>query len=163
LQSGFVFMNIFDKFLSMDDYKDQYTISTKKEKLDIEYIQRFLSHCSYWAEGIPVQIVQKSIEHSMCFGVYEDEKQIGFARVITDYTTFGYIADVFIDENYRGRGLSKWLMECIMNHPLLQDFRVWQLSTQDAHGLYAQFGFVIPEDPKRLMRKVVPDIYKKKN
>ena len=162
IHPGIVFINIFDKFLQMDIYKDQYTISTQKEKLNSEYIQRFLSK-SYWAEDIPVEIVQKSIEHSMCFGVYENEKQIGFARVITDYTTFGYIADVFIDENYRGRGLSKWLMECIMNHPLLQGFRVWQLSTQDAHGLYAQFGFIIPEDPKRLMRKVVSGIYKKKN
>ena len=146
----------------MDVYIDQYSISTNKEKLNIEYIQQFLCHCSYWAEGIPVELVQKSIENSMCFGVYGDSKQIGFARVITDYATFGYIADVFIDENYRGRGLSKWLMECILGHPLLQGFRVWQLSTKDAHGLYAQFGFIMPEDPGRLMRKVGTDIYKNK-
>ena len=145
----------------MDFYKDQYCISAKKEKLDIQYVHQFLS-ASYWAENIPLEIVQKSVECSMCFGVYDNNKQIGFARIITDYATFGYLADVFIDENYRGRGLSKWLMEVIMGHPALQGFRSWQLATKDAHGLYARFGFVIPDKPERIMRKVVPDIYKKK-
>jgi GNAT superfamily N-acetyltransferase len=144
----------------MDFYKDQYSISTDKEKLDIEYIHRFLSH-SYWAENIPLTIVQKSVDGSMCFAVYDDDKQIGFARVITDHATFGYLADVFIDENYRGRGLSKWLMEVIMGHPELQGFRSWQLATKDAHGLYARFGFAIPDKPERIMRKVVADIYKR--
>jgi GNAT superfamily N-acetyltransferase len=144
----------------MDFYKDQYSISTDKGKLDIEYIHGFLSH-SYWAENIPFGIVQKSVDGAMCFAVYDNDKQIGFARVITDHATFGYLADVFIDENYRGRGLSKWLMEVIMGHPELQGFRSWQLATKDAHGLYARFGFVTPDKPERIMRKVVPDIYKK--
>ena len=143
----------------MDFYKEQYIISIDKEKLDIPFIQRFLAH-SYWAENIPVAIVEKSIEGSFCFGVYEGSRQIGFARVITDYATFGYLADVFIDEQFRGRGLSKWLMEIITAHPQLQDFRVWLLGTKDAHGLYAQFGFTALDNPERFMRKAVPDIYK---
>ncbi len=146
----------------MDFYKDQFQISTNKNKINIEYVHQFLSH-SYWAENIPVAIVKKSIENSMCFGVYENNKQVGFARVVTDHATFGYLADVFIDENYRGKGLSKWLMEIIMGHPELQGFRSWQLATRDAHGLYAQFGFKPLQNPERLMRIVIEDIYKKKN
>jgi GNAT superfamily N-acetyltransferase len=143
----------------MNYYKEAYCVSTDKEKLDTGYIHRFLSS-SYWAENIPAAIVEKSIEHSMCFGVYENKRQVGFARVVTDYATFGYLADVFIDEQYRGRGLSKWLMEIIMSHPELQGFRSWQLATKDAHWLYEGFGFAIPDKPERIMRKVVPDIYK---
>lgn len=144
----------------MEATLDNYSISTAKEKLDIAWIHDFLSH-SYWAENIPLQTVQRSIDHSICFAVYEAEKQIGFARVITDQATFGYLADVFIAEQYRGRGLSKWLMQTILAHPELQGFRTWQLATRDAHGLYAQFGFAVPENPQRIMRKVVQDIYKK--
>jgi GNAT superfamily N-acetyltransferase len=144
----------------MDFFKDHYSISTNKEKLDIDFIHQFLSH-SYWAENIPIEIVQKSIDGAMCFGVYDNDKQIGFARVITDCATFGYLADVFIDQDYRGNGLSKWLMQVIMSHPALQGFRSWQLATKDAHGLYAQFGFKPLDAPERIMRKSVPDIYKK--
>ena len=145
----------------MEFYKEPYTISTDKEKLDIPFIHQFLAH-SYWAEDIPVETVQKSINGSLCFAVYEAGRQIGFARVITDYATFGYLADVFIDHHFRGRGLSKWLMETIMGYPPLQGFRMWLLGTRDAHGLYAQFGFTALENPERIMRKAVPDIYKKK-
>jgi GNAT superfamily N-acetyltransferase len=141
-------------------YKDVYYISTDKEKLDIACIHRFLSG-SYWAENIPLEIVKRSIEHSLCFGVYEGNRQLGFARVVTDYATFGYLADVFIEEDYRGRGLAKWLMEIIMGYPQLQGFRTWQLATRDAHGLYAGFGFAIPDKPERIMRKIVQDVYKK--
>jgi len=146
----------------MDFHKDNYHISTSKEKLDIPFIHRFLSH-SYWAENISFDIVKRSIDGSMSFGVYDDKQQVGFARVITDYATFGYLADVFIDEHYRGRGLSKWLIQTIMEHPQLQGFRSWQLATRDAHGLYAAFGFKPLENPERIMRIAVPDIYKKKN
>lgn len=145
----------------MDTYKDEFIISTDKAKLDIAYIHQFLAQ-SYWAENIPKEIVQKSIEGSLCFGVYNEKQQIGFARVVTDYATFGYLADVFIDENYRGRGLSKWLMKTILSHPGLQGFRSWQLGTKDAHGLYAQFGFMPLDDPDRMMRKYNPDVYKNK-
>lgn len=141
--------------------KGQYVISTDKEKLDINYIHGFLSH-SYWAEDIPLNIVKKSIEYSICFGVYNDTQQVGFARVITDQSTFAHLADVFIDEKYRGLGLSKWLMEIIMGHPELQGLRTWQLGTLDAHGLYAKFGFRPIENPERSMRILKMDIYKKK-
>ena len=144
----------------MEVYKDQYCISTNKDKIDIAYVHQFLSH-SYWAENIPIATVKKSIEHSMCFGIYENAKQIGFARVVTDQSTFAHLADVFIDDDYRGRGLSKWLMEVIMRHPGLQGLRNFQLGTKDAHGLYAQFGFKLWEDAGRMMRIHIPDIYKK--
>ncbi len=143
-------------------YRDNYCISTDKEKLNIPYTHAFLS-LSYWAADIPIELVQKAVEGSMCFGVYNNDKQIGFARVITDHATFAYLADVFIDENYRGRGLGKWLMEIIMGHPSLQGLRSWQLATRDAQGLYAQFGFVTPDKPERMMRKVVENMYRKKN
>ena len=145
-----------------DYYRESYCISTDKNRLDTGYIHAFLS-TSYWAENIPMATVKKSIDHSMCFGIYDKDGQVGFARVITDYATFGYLADVFIDEQHRGRGLSKWLMKIVMEHPELQGFRAWQLATRDAHGLYEQFGFAIPDQPNRIMRKVVPDIYKKLN
>jgi N-acetylglutamate synthase-like GNAT family acetyltransferase len=142
--------------------KGSFIISTEKEKMDVAYIHHFLSTDSYWAENIPIEIVKKSIEGSVCFGVFEGDKQIGFARVVTDTATFGYLADVFIDEMYRGCGLSKWLMETIMSHPELQGFRTWLLGTKDAHGLYAQFGFKQLDEPDRIMRKSNANVYTKK-
>lgn len=141
--------------------KENYLISTDKSKLDIAFIHHFLSH-SYWAEDIPLSIVEQSIANSLCFGVYNNNKQIGFARVITDYTTFAYLADVFIIETERGKGLSKWLMECILKHPHLQGLRSISLMTRDAQGLYEQFGFKNLEEPKRFMAKRVEGIYKNK-
>lgn len=143
--------------------KDEFTITTDPATLDIPYIHTFLSERSYWAEGIPLDIVKASIKGSVCFGVYHGHRQIGFARVITDKATFGYLADVFIDENYRGRGLSKWMMGSIMAHPELQGFRSWQLATHDAQGLYAQFGFQPLDHPEHIMRKKDPDVYRKRN
>jgi GNAT superfamily N-acetyltransferase len=145
----------------MDSLKGNFSISTNKTKLNLSYIHQFLAQ-SYWAQNIPIDIVQRSIEGSVCFGLYDDGVQIGFARVITDKATFGYLADVFIDKNYRGQGLSKWLIETIMNDPDLTGFRNWQLATRDAHGLYTKFGFRPLENPERIMRKSVPDIYKEK-
>jgi GNAT superfamily N-acetyltransferase len=145
----------------MDWQKNEFTISTDPAMLDIPYIHAFLSTNSYWAEGIPIETVSASVSGSICFGMYSAERQIGFARVITDKATFGYLADVFIDEAYRGQGLSKWMMETILAHPELQGFRIWQLSTRDAHGLYEQFGFEVPADPKRIMRKNDPDVYRR--
>ena len=98
----------------------------------------------------------------MCFGLYDDGKQIGFARVITDKATFGYLADVFVDERYRGKGLAIWMMSAIMSHPELQGFRNWMLGTRDAHGLYRKFGFTQLDQPERIMRKNDPDVYKVK-
>ena len=138
---------------------DGFTISTEKEKLDIDVIHSFLTG-TYWAEGISKDIIRRSIEGSLCFGVFENDKQVGFARMITDKATFAYLADVFIIEEYRGRGLSKWLMEVIMSHPDLQGLRRMILATRDAHGLYKQFGFTPLNNVDRWMQIHHPDIYK---
>ena len=129
----------------------EYLYSSDKEKLDVNYIHHYLSEESYWAKNIPREIVQKSIDGSLCFGVYCQDKQIGFARVITDYATFGYLADVFIDKHYRGKGLSKELMKFIMKQDVIKKLRRFMLATLDAHSLYTQFGFESQEGNKRLM------------
>ena len=136
--------------------QNEFFISTDKSKLDVNIIHDYLCNESYWAKNIPLEIVQQSIEGSCCFGLYVNEnsilKQIGFARVITDCATFGYLADVFVIESYRGKGLAKWLMETIMNCPDLQGLRGWMLATKDAHTLYAKFGFSLLENTGRIMR-----------
>lgn len=125
--------------------------SSDKKKLYVNYIHHYLSEESYWAKKIPKEIVEKSIEGSLCFGVYFQQKQIGFAGVITDYATFGYLADVFIDRHYRGKGLSKELMKFIMKQDVIKNLRCFMLATLDAHSLYTQFGFESQEGNKRLM------------
>lgn len=122
--------------------KEDYLISTDKALLDIDLIHSYLSKESYWAMNIPRELVEKLIRHSLCLGVYHQKKQIGFARLVTDSATFAYLADVFILEEYRGKGLSKWLMHSIHAHPELQGLRRWLLATRDAHGLYEQFGWI---------------------
>lgn len=138
-----------------------FTISTDKKKLSVPVIHTFLSKESYWAKDIPVRFVEKSIENSLCFGVYDGEDQIGFARIISDYTTFAYLADVFILSEYRGQGLSKRLIEEIKNHPDLQNLRRWMLATADAHTLYEQFGFSELLKPGNIMEIVNLDMYSK--
>jgi len=140
--------------------KGDYLVSTDNNRLDLAVIHGFLT-TSYWAEGILFDIVKKSISHSLNFGLYRGDQQIGFARVITDYATFAYIGDVFILEEYRGRGLSKWMMEAVAEHPELQGLRQWILFTRDAHRLYEKTGFVRAENAERLMVKRNPDVYKK--
>jgi GNAT superfamily N-acetyltransferase len=135
-------------------------ISTDPKRFDLGLIHSYLTS-SYWAAGIPRDVVARSIENSLCFGVYEDGEQVGFARVITDRATFGYLADVFIVESHRGRGLSKRLMEAIVAHPELQNLRRWALITRDAHGLYEQFGFKPLPAPERWMEKHDPNVYRK--
>lgn len=130
----------------------QIIISTDKKQLDIDYIHSFLSQ-SYWAEGIPKHAVEKSINNSFCFGVYVVDQQVGFARVITDFTTFAYLADVFIDETQRGKGIGKRLVEEITNHDELVGLKRWHLLTDDAQKLYSQYGFVVPENPAIHMEK----------
>jgi GNAT superfamily N-acetyltransferase len=132
--------------------QNDYLISTDKSKLDIVFIHHFLSTESYWAKNIPIDLVKKSIEGSLCFGLYLNEKQIGFARMITDGATFGYLCDVFIDTDHRGKGLSKWLMQTVMQHPDLQGLRRISLATKDAHGLYEQVGFKPLNDADRFMQ-----------
>ncbi|MDD8017804.1 MAG: GNAT family N-acetyltransferase [Bacteroidota bacterium] len=137
-----------------------YFVSTDKTKLDVDVIHQFLSS-SYWAKGIPRSVIKKSIEHSLCFGVYHDTRQVGFARVISDFTTFAYLADVFILETYRGKGLSKMLMKEIVAFPQLRGLRRFILATRDAHGLYKQFGFTEIKHPDRWMEIHNPNVYKK--
>jgi GNAT superfamily N-acetyltransferase len=136
-----------------------FLISTNRELLDLEVIRGFLTN-SYWAKGISREIVARSIEHSLCFGIYDAKgSQVGFARVISDRATYAYLGDVFVLESHRGRGLSKWLMECIVKHPELQGLRRWTLLTRDAHGLYSQFGFTAVKAPQWYMELHRPNIY----
>ena len=130
--------------------RDGFTVSTNKKKLDIELIHAYLSQ-TYWAEKRAKKVVKKTIETSVCFGVYKGNALIGFARVVTDFATMAYLADVFILEEFRGIGLGKFLMYCIMRHPEFTDIKRWLLLTQDAHGLYLQFGFQPIEEPERFM------------
>ncbi len=139
--------------------RGEYSISTDKGRLDVAVIHGFLT-MSYWAAGVPMDVVKRSIEHSLAFGVYKEDQQVGFARVITDYATFAYLGDVFILEPFRGRGLSKWLMEVIVGHPELQGLRRWMLLTRDAHELYRKVGFTEPSHPERYMEMHFPDVYK---
>ena len=140
--------------------RGDYTISTERHRLDTKVIHGFLTN-AYWAQGIPLAVVERSLEHSLSFGVYHGERQVGLARVITDYTTFAYVADVFILEEYRGRGLSKWLMETVVEHPALQGLRRWILFTRDAHGLYEKVGFTPSQNPERVMELSFPDVYRR--
>jgi N-acetylglutamate synthase-like GNAT family acetyltransferase len=145
--------------LIIEEQKDDYLYSTDKAKLDVTYIHNFLSSQSYWAKGIPKQIVQEGIDNALCFGVYSNNKQVGFARVITDFATFGYLADVFIDPSHRGKGLSKNLVTLIVGLKELQHLRRFALFTRDAHGLYSQFGFKPLADPSSFMNIHRPDVY----
>ena len=141
--------------------RENFLISTDKSKLDLNYIQSVLSK-TYWAEGIPVETVEKAVDGSICFGIYDKNKQIGFARLITDAATFAYLADVFIDEAYQGKGLGKCLIEDIMKHESVQGLRRFMLATKDAHGLYSQYGFVPLTNSERWMHIHNPDVYKNK-
>lgn len=140
--------------------RGEFVISTERSRLDVKAVHRFLSR-SYWSPDIPLEVVRRSIEHSMPFGMYRGPEQVGFARVTTDFATFGYLADVVIAEPVRGRGLGTWLMETIFAHPELQGFRRWMLATRDAHGLYAKFGFKPLSSPERFMEKWDPEIYQR--
>jgi GNAT superfamily N-acetyltransferase len=146
----------------MEWQKDNYTISTDKSKIDLDSVHHYLSIESYWAQQIPLGTVRRSIENSLCFGVYYGREQAGFARVISDFATFAYLGDVFIFPEHRGKGLSKWLMEVIVNYPQLQGLRRFLLTTKDAHTLYSQFGFEPYHQPERLMARNYTDMYKSK-
>ena len=139
--------------------RDEFVVSTDRARLDLDVIHGFLANC-YWAKGISREVVTRSIEHSLCFGVYDGSgAQVGFARVVSDFATVAYLGDVFVLESHRGRGLSKWMMECILQHPSLQNLRRWILLTRDAHGLYQQFGFTPLKSAERYMELHRPDVY----
>lgn len=146
-----------DQFL--EQRRGEFLLSTDPARLDVGLIHGFLTDC-YWAKGIPLEIVARSIENSLCFGIYENDQQVGFARVISDFATYAYIGDVFILESFRGHGLGKWIMQSIMQHPHLQALRRWSLLTRDAHGLYTQFGFTPLESPERYMELHNPGVYR---
>lgn len=135
-----------------------YLISTDRSRLDLDLVHTFLSKRSYWAQGRTIDVIERSIENSLAFGVFENDQQIGFARIVTDYATFAWVADVFIVETKRGLGLSKWLMEVILSHPDLQGFRRWVLATKDAHDLYRRFGFHDLKRPERWMERPDPQM-----
>jgi GNAT superfamily N-acetyltransferase len=161
--------------------RGEFSISTDPARLDLDVIHNFLTNC-YWARGIPREVVARSMEHALCFGIYDATspcltkdappfdpaqsihrapRQVGFARVISDLATIAYVGDVFVLESHRGRGLSKWLMECITQHPALQDLRRWILTTRDAHRLYAQVGFTPVKSPERYMERHDPQVYER--
>ena len=139
---------------NMDWVKGPYRISTGKEELSMQTIYDFLSG-SYWAASRPREVIDLSIKNSLCFGLFQGKEQVGFARVVTDYATFFWLCDVFVLEKVRGKGLGKWLMECILDYPPLSGLR-GLLATQDAHGLYEKYGFMVLDDPRRIMVKPKP-------
>lgn len=136
----------------VESKRENFTISTDPARLDLDIICDFLAR-SYWANDRPRERIERSLANSLVFGMYDEEKQIGLARVVTDYATFAWLCDVFIDDSFRGKGLGKWLMETILSHPDLQGLRRWLLATRDAHGLYGQFGWKPLEKPERWMLK----------
>ncbi|MEY4729209.1 MAG: hypothetical protein RL020_367 [Pseudomonadota bacterium] len=138
--------------------KENYLVSTNPSLLDVDAIHAFLFR-SYWAEGIAKPVVARAIEYSLCFGLYQDREQVGFARIITDRTAFAYLCDVYVLEAHRGKGLGEWLMQCVASHPDLQSVRRFCLFTKDAHGLYERFGFRSAKNPDRYMELFRPGIY----
>jgi GNAT superfamily N-acetyltransferase len=144
----------------VERHRDGFVISTDPARLDLHAIHEFLAADSYWAKQIPFETFARSAKNSLCFGVYDSAgAQVGFARVVSDFATFAYIADVFVLDSQRGHGLGKFLMECIMQHPQLQGLRRWVLTTRDAHGLYEQYGFTSPKCPERYMEILRPNMY----
>jgi GNAT superfamily N-acetyltransferase len=163
------------QFGVIEHRRGEFLISTDPARLDLDVIHGFLTN-SYWAKGIPREVVARSIEHSLCFGIYDEgdgnspllaksarsrAPQVGFARVVSDFSTVAYLGDVFVLKSHRGRGLSKWMMECIVEHPALQGLRRWILLTRDAHGLYSQFGFTTLKAPERYMELHNLAVYEK--
>ena len=138
----------------------EYLVTTDNQQLNVDVVYDYLARESYWARGIPRTTLERSIRNSLCFGLYHQSRQIGFARVISDYATIAYLGDVFVLEEFRGRGLSKWLMECVRSHPDLQNLRRWILLTGDAHGLYEKFGFTRLARPEIYMERHDPHVYK---
>jgi GNAT superfamily N-acetyltransferase len=152
-------MHVANPAAIVESHRGDFLISTDPARLDLDVIHNFLSNC-YWAKGVPREVVARSIEHALCFGVYDGSgAQVGFARVISDFATVAYVGDVFVLDSHRGQGRGKWLMECITQHPALQGLRRWILTTRDAHGLYQQVGFTPVKFPERYMERHDPHVY----
>jgi GNAT superfamily N-acetyltransferase len=135
-----------------------FLVSDDRSRLDLSVIHGFL-RTAYWSTGVPVDVVERAVEGSLCFGLFEHDRQVGFARAITDRATYAYLADVFVLPSHRDRGLGRWLMSCVMAHPDLQGLRRFSLVTRDAHALYRPFGFDALAKPDRYMERFVPDVY----
>lgn len=138
--------------------RDNLLVTTNPDRMDVDAIHAFLSR-AYWSVGIPRETVARAVQHSLCFGLFDGAAQVGLARLVTDHATFAYLCDVYVLESHRGRGLGKWLIECVMAHPALPGLRRIMLVTNDAHGLYRRFGFVEPSDPQKLMEIRHPNLY----
>jgi GNAT superfamily N-acetyltransferase len=143
--------------------KGEFEITTDQARLDLDVIHEYLAQQSYWARGVPRLTLEKSVRNSLCFGLCEGNRQIGFARVISDYATIAYLGDFFVSPQYRGRGLAKWLMECVTAHPDLQNLRRWILVTKDAHALYRRYGFTQLARHESFMERYDPDVYDGQN
>jgi len=141
-----------------DQTKGGYLLTADRTKIDADAVHAFLTRC-FWARGISRTLVEKSIAHSLCIGLFAGKAQVGFARVVTDYSTYAYLCDVYVLEEHRGRGLGVWMVDYVMRHPELQGLRRFQLVTRDAHGLYARFGFKPPPNPERQMEIFYPGLY----
>lgn len=142
----------------MEWTRDTFTVTDDRARLDRDVIRRFLAS-SYWAQNIPATTVDRSLDNALCFALLDGGRQIGFARVVSDRATFAYLGDVFVLPDYRGRGLAKWLVGCVLSHPELQGLRRWVLATRDAHELYRQLGFTPLKDPARFMERHDPHVY----
>jgi GNAT superfamily N-acetyltransferase len=143
----------------LEETRGDYSVSTDPSRMDLDVIHGYLRQ-AYWCEAIPRELVERSLRHSLCFGLFERERQVGFARVVTDYATYAYVCDVFVLESHHRQGLATWLMQCVTSHPDLQGLRRWCLTTRDAHRLYEKAGFERTKMPERYMDRVRPDIYK---
>jgi GNAT superfamily N-acetyltransferase len=139
--------------------RGEFTVSTDPDRIDVDLAHRFLTE-SYWAEGIPREVVERSIRGALSFGLYYGEQMVGLARVITDRATFAYLSDVFVIEAYRGRGLATWMIEVVHAHPELQGLRWWLLATRDAHALYRQLGYSALDSPEKLLERKFKNVYR---
>jgi GNAT superfamily N-acetyltransferase len=146
--------------MAFERRRNRYLVTTDKTRLDLQVIHGFLRR-SYWAAGIPFEVVEHSIRNSLTFGLFCGEEQVGFARVVSDRATFAYLADVFVTEGHRGRGLGGWLIGVVLSHPDLQGLRRWMLATADAHRLYERYGFAALKAPEIFMERNDPDVYKR--
>jgi GNAT superfamily N-acetyltransferase len=143
----------------LEEHRGEFTVSSDLSRMDMNVVHGYLSR-AYWCEGLPRETLERAMRNSLCFGLFEGEQQVGFARVVSDRTTFAYVCDVFVLQSHQGRGLGTWLMQCVVRHPELQGLRRWHLTTRDAHSLYRKLGFTLLSKPERHMEIFTPDMYK---